>query len=429
MSGFFIGASMKSYWQSKKQSFFRAVETAERINDVMDIDESSEIDAQTVGLSQSDANKIWAAVEDLYKTGMHPGIGFCMRYKGQVIFNRSLGYAKGAQESEGQSPVLMTTKTPICQYSASKAVMAICVHKLAEEGFINLLDPVAHYIPEFAANNKQDITIMQMLCHHGGFPHIRASDDNGDFESREEILARIYATEPKSPEGREQAYHAISSGFIADELIRRTTGKTIAEYLDEKFRQPMGMEYFTYGMEKDKQDLVAKNYVTGMKNGRLIEGVLSKVLSVSIDDAVAATNKTEFMDEVIASANLYATAEEMSRFYQMLLDGGQYQGQQILKPETICIAKREACGAKLDKSLFLPMRYSAGFMLGGKPAGMYGLQTHEAFGHLGFANIFCWADPQRDISVALVTTGKPIIGNHIIALPKLLHTISASTLE
>lgn len=419
---------MKDYWHKKKLDFFRAMETEGNIADVMEIDENNEVDVTETGLSQADANKIWSVVEELYRTGMHPGIQFCLRYKGQLIFNRSLGYAKGVEAEEGIERVLMSTKTPVCQYSASKAVMAIAAHKLAEEGFINTLNPVARYIPEFAQNGKESITIHQMLGHHGGFPHIQASEEGGDFAAREVILEQIYQTQPKSPEGREQAYHAISSGFVVDELIRRTTGKTIAEYLDEKFRQPMAMEYFTYGMAEDKQDLVAKNYVTGMKNGRLVEGVLSKVFGVSIDEAVAATNKPEFMNEIIPSANLYATAEEMGRFYQMLLAEGRYGDQQILQPETVARARKEMAGAKLDKSLYLPMRYSPAFMLGGKPVGMYGKNTHQAFGHLGFANIFCWADPQRDISVALVTTGKPIVGNHIIALPKLLHTVSSLTL-
>lgn len=419
---------MKEYWRKKKQAFFRAVDVSEPILNVLDIDEENEVDAAEAGLTQADANRIWSLVEELYRTGMHPGVQFCLRHEGNIVFNRSLGYAKGAQADENIEPVLMSTKTPVCQYSASKAVMAIAAHKLAEESVINILNPVAYYIPEFGKNGKERITIHQMLGHHGGFPHVQGSDETGTFAARETILEQIYHTKPNSSEGREQAYHAISSGFVVDELIRRTTGKTIAEYLDEKFRKPMSMDYFSYGMAEDKQDLVAKNYVTGMKSGRLVEGVLSKVFGVSIDEAVAATNKPEFMNEIIPSANLYATAEEMGRFYQMLLDDGRYKEQQILQPETVARARKEMAGAKLDKSLFLPMRYSPAFMLGGKPVGMYGKDTHHAFGHLGFANIFCWADPQRDISVALVTTGKPIVGNHIIALPKLLHTISSITL-
>lgn len=418
---------MKSYWQKKKQAFYRSLNTESPISDVLRVDEANEVDAQTAGLKQADANRIWAAVEDVYRTGMHPGIGFAMRYKGQLVFNRTLGHSKGVEPSENAPLTVLDLHTPICQYSASKAVMAMLVHKLAEEGHVNLLDSVARYIPEFGQNGKKDITILQMLCHHGGFPTVKVNDTNGGFFTREEVLADIYAAKANSPEGREQAYHAISSGFVADELIRVTLGQTIADYMNEKIRQPMGMEHFTYGLAEEDRESAAKNYVTGIKNPRLVDNLLSQVFGMTIEQAVAVTNTDKFMEELIPSANLYATAEEMSRFFQMLLAGGGYQGQQIFKPETIQIARREACGTKFDKSLRLPMRFSAGFMLGGKPAGVYGLNTHEAFGHIGFSNIFCWADPQRDISVAFVTTGKPVIGNHLIALPKLLHTISSTT--
>jgi CubicO group peptidase (beta-lactamase class C family) len=72
----------------------------------------------------------------------------------------------------------------------------------------------------------------------------------------------------------------------------------------------------------------------------------------------------------------------------------------------------------------IPMRYSEGMMLGARPAGLYGPNTANAFGHLGFMNILGWADPQRSVSAALLTTGKAILGTHLIALAKLLTTIS-----
>ena len=74
----------------------------------------------------------------------------------------------------------------------------------------------------------------------------------------------------------------------------------------------------------------------------------------------------------------------------------------------------------------VPIRTSEGFMLGDEPFGMYGPHTREAFGHLGFISIFCWADPARDISVALLTTGKPIVALHYGPLLKLLATINRS---
>lgn len=416
----------KNYLKNKSRDFFRGIEVPESLYGITDIDEKSEINPQDVGFTHGEVNKIWSAVEDFYNTGMYPGLSFCLRRKGEIVLNRSIGYARGIRKEEGlDEPVLMTTDTPVCLYSASKAVMAMVVHKLAEEGYVDLLSPVSVYLPEFGQNGKKNISIYQMLAHRGGFPMIEGDVPMETMFDRDRVLDIIYKTEVLCPEGRVQAYHAVTSGFIADELVRVTTGKTIQEYMKEKFSDPMGMKYFTFGLDKKSQKKVALNYVTGMRNGKLIEGVLSKAFGVSIDTATELSNSQEFMEAIVPSANLYATAEEMSRFYQMMIDAGKYKNKDILQPVTVQKATREASGVRLDKGVFLPLRFSAGFMLGGKPVGMYGVNSHHAFGHLGFSNIFCWGDPERDIAVSILTTGKPIIGNHIFALLKLMHTISS----
>jgi CubicO group peptidase (beta-lactamase class C family) len=127
---------------------------------------------------------------------------------------------------------------------------------------------------------------------------------------------------------------------------------------------------------------------------------------------------------VLPSANLYCTAEESTRFFQMLLDNGRYKDKQIMAPLTAYRAVQEAGKARLDGSLKLPMRYSPGFMLGGNPIGMYGRNSHFAYGHLGLANIICWADPERDIAVSLLNTGKPILGPHIPSFIRLIGGIA-----
>jgi len=161
------------------------------------------------------------------------------------------------------------------------------------------------------------------------------------------------------------------------------------------------------------------------KPGMIPTILLTGFLGAHPDDAVAMTNDPRFYRAVIPSANLFGTAEEVSRFYQMLLNHGQWQGKQILDPLTVHRATRSLGKFALDKTLKLPMRYSAGFMLGGSPVGIYGMDTQYAYGHVGYANIVCWADPQRDIAVGLMNTGKLAVGPHLKALPALLHAISA----
>ena len=101
-----------------------------------DIDETREVDAESLGLTYTRVNKIWQAVEQLYQSGVHPGISFCLRYKGEVVLNRSIGYAQTPNDELNSMGSPMCINTPVCLFSASKAVMAMLVHKLAESGKI-----------------------------------------------------------------------------------------------------------------------------------------------------------------------------------------------------------------------------------------------------------------------------------------------------
>jgi CubicO group peptidase (beta-lactamase class C family) len=74
--------------------------------------------------------------------------------------------------------------------------------------------------------------------------------------------------------------------------------------------------------------------------------------------------------------------------------------------------------------LMMPIPYSAGFMLGSDLVGFYGPKTGKAYGHLGFTNVLGWADPERDLSVALMNNGKPLIALELLAWLDVMRTIS-----
>ena len=398
------------------RQLFRTVEVPQDIAAVTDIDAAVEVDPRQAGLTPESVDTIWEACQNLYRSGAHPLLSLCLRRRGELVLNRSIGHF--------QEDKVATVNTPICLFSASKAVSAVLVHLLAEQGKVNLLNPVSYYIPEFAAKGKGSITILQLLAHRGGVPTVPKGVDLDLLYDHKTALQMICEAEPTDHQGRVQAYHAVTSGFIFDELIRVTTGLNAQQYLDRYIRKPMGMRYFRYGLNKRDQAGVAINTVTGPDIGP-INKALASVLGAHPDTVVEMTNDPRFYRAIIPSANLFATAEEVSRFYQMLLNHGHWQGKQILDPLTVHRATRSLGKFELDKSIMLPMRYSAGMMLGGSPFGIYGKDTQYAYGHVGYANIFCWADPERDIAVSLMNTGKLTLGPHIKSLLGMLNAISA----
>ncbi|MEP5569554.1 MAG: serine hydrolase domain-containing protein [Halioglobus sp.] len=409
-----------SRFRNKLNSHFNPTPIPRDLDEITTIDRANEVIPAEAGLSQAGVNEIWADTLKLYRTGMHPMLSICIRRHGKIVLNRSIGYQQGDAESD--DAIIGDLNTPICLFSASKGISAMLAHLLAEQGKIHLLDPVSYYIPEFAQNGKGFITIYQLLAHRAGVPGLGEHTDAEMLFDREAAVAAICAAKPIDKLGRTSAYHAITGGFILDELVRRTTGMTVQQYLEKYIRKPMGMRYFRYGLTKRDRKKAAVNRFTGLPLGPLAPR-LKDALGLDYNAVIPLTNTEDFMQAVLPSGNMYATAEETSRFFQMMLNYGQYEGKQILQPLTVHRAIQESGKAQMDASLGVPMRYSPGFMLGGSPAGIYGKDSHYAYGHLGLSNVFAWADPQRDISVAILNSGKPVLGKHLGALPRLLFSI------
>ena len=404
------------YRENLRRRVFRTVPVPQDLRGLADIDSAAEVNPAAADLSEEAVARVLGACEDLYRSGAYPMLSLCLRRRGQIVINRTFGHA--AEDR------VATLNTPVCLFSASKAVSAVLIHLLAQQGEVNLLHPVSHYIPAFAAKGKGCITILQLLTHRSGIAKIPPGTDLDLLYDHDGALALICDAAPTDANARVQGYHAVTSGFIFNELIKITTGLDAQQFLYRYISKPMGMRYFRFGLNKRDQPHVAVNTATGLDSS-LINRALASVLGAHPDTVVAMTNDPRFYKAVIPSANLFATAEEVSRFYQMLLNQGQWQGKNILDPLTVHQAVRPLGGFQFDRSLMLPMRYSAGFMLGGSPVGIYGLDTQYAYGHLGYANIFGWADPQRDIAVSLMNTGKLVLGPHIKPLMSLMNAISS----
>ena len=115
------------------------------------------------------------------------------------------------------------------------------------------------------------------------------------------------------------------------------------------------------------------------------------------------------MCQIVSSANAVASADELCTFYQCLLDEGRFGDERLFEPRTVRHATVEQSYWDLDLTLAVPVRYGLGFVLGGDVVSPWGLNTRHAFGHVGFTNIFAWADPDRALSVALLSSGKAFV--------------------
>ncbi|WP_043769462.1 serine hydrolase domain-containing protein [Algiphilus aromaticivorans] len=386
----------------------------------------AELPAEQLGLDPAATQAIHAALLDLYRTGLHPGLQLCVRRRGEILYDRAIGYAAGVA---GDDPLHgarrpMQRDTPVCLFSASKAVTAMLVHKCAEDGLVDLDARVTDYLPEYGVNGKEQTLVRHLLAHQAGIPRIPMREpDPSLLWDWERAVAMLCAAKPLHGAGEQQAYHAVTAGFILGELVQRVSGKPLNDYLAEHFARPMGMKTFQYGLPRERHHEAARNAFTGAPLPAPLRMIARRVLGADFERVPGISNCPEFLSAVIPAGNLYATAEEATSFFEMLRVGGRYQGRQLLAPETVARAVEPASRIRIDRSLMLPVRFSMGMVLGENPFGLYGPNCRGAFGHLGFMNIICWADPSREISVAILNTGKTVAPSALYRLGQLLRTI------
>ena len=408
-----------------RKHVFHLSDVPRDLDSVIHIDSKKEVDPHEVGLLQSDVDKIWDNIIKVYKTGVHPAITACIRHQGKVLLSRSIGHVSGngPNDEPDTEKVVATPDTPMCLYSTSKGITALLMHMLQEDGLINVSDPVAFYAPEFARKDKDNITIHQILAHRGGIPGLPKDVAVETLWDEDKTWELLCDAEPIVTDGSKLAYHAITGGFVLERVIRKVTGDNINAYITKKIREPMGMKYFTYGVEREHRDDLATTYATGPRPGLLLGAFIKRALGADIVSLEQACNDPRFQDAIIPAGNLAGTAEEVGRFFQMMLNGGKWGRRRICSETTVARATQEFGARTLDRTLLIPMRFSAGLMLGDEPFGVWGPNSRHAFGHLGLVNKFAWADPQRDMSACILTSGIPIIAHHIPPLVNVIRGI------
>lgn len=371
----------------------------------------AEADPADVGMTRDNVEAIWSAAQNLYRSGVHPALALCVRRHGEVVLDRAIGHARGngPQDPPDAEKVLATPETPFCIFSASKGTTAALIHLLDERGLLHIGDPVAEYLPEFARNGKSAITIGHVLSHRAGIPN--APREALSLETIEDWRLQreyMYDAKPMSRAGKRQAYHAVSGGNLLGEVVREITGRSIREVLAAEILDPLGFDWMNYGVEPADVPRVALNYPTGPPPVPPFSTFLTRALGVHPDEATRMSNDPRFLTAVLPAANGVSTANELSRFYEMLRRGGELDGIRVMEERTIRRARIGVSHLELDLSLGLPIAFSHGYMLGGRVLSLFGPRTTKAFGHLGWINILAWADPERALSVGLITTGKSV---------------------
>ncbi len=389
---------------------------------------AAEAAAGMAGLEPEQVDRIWDAAVSLFRAGVHPALQLCVRRNGHIVLDRAIGHARGnGPDDDKDTPkVLATTDTPFCVYSTSKGITALVVHMLAERGAFDLDDRVTDFIPEYGRHGKEGTTIGHVLAHRAGVASLpRELLDLERIGDREFILEKICDTKPSSAPGTLLAYHAVTGGFILGEVVARATNRNLREVIAEEILGPLGFRWGNYGVAAEDVDTVGRSYVTGAPLLPPLSLLVSRALGRPLDEAVELSNDPRFLTSVVPAASVMTSANELSRFFEIFRCGGELEGVRVMSPATLRRALTEQSRMELDHTLLFPTRFSYGLMLGAKVVSLFGLDTDLAFGHLGLINIMGWADPERGVSAALVTSGKPVVYPEVVRFYMVMQRIAS----
>ena len=353
------------------------------------------------------------AIEEGIRSRLHLGAQLYVSLQGEAVADAALG------ENRPGEP--LTRDHLMLWLSSTKPLPAVAVAQLWERGLLELDDPVAQHIPEFAANGKEGITLRHLLTHTGG---IRMLDTGWPQATWEEILARICAMkpEPRWIPGQKAGYHQASSWFVLGEVIQRVGDRPFPLYVREEICGPLGMADSWIGMPPER-------WLAYREAGRIgamwnTEGPSGEPLKDHGWDT------EERCVRPSPGGNGYGPLRELGRFYEMLLGRGSWNGRRALLPQTVEAFTTPHRIGMVDATFKHVLDWGLGFIVNSIQYGAetvpYGYGHHASprtFGHSGYRSSTGFADPERGLAVALAFNGTPSNERHEARIRSVLDAI------
>ncbi len=319
------------------------------------------------------------------------GAGVTVLVGGEVVVDLAGGWA------DAEHTIAWRGDTLVDVYSVGKAVVALLVLQLVDDGVLGLDDPVASVWPEFAAEGKGAATVRHALCHRAGVPAIRrplTNDDLWDFATMTDALA---ATEPWWEPGTRHAYHTNTYGHLVGGLVHRATGELPGTRL-RPLAELVGADIH-FGVPDAEQGRCAEVLWALGGSPPVVDtrALTGDALMVQLSyfnppgySSWGVVNTREWRSTQIPSTNGHATANGVARVYQGLLEPGL-----LVSPDLLAVATSpQSVG-------FCPvLGEEVTFGLGFKPTSArrpFG-PNPSSFGHFGTGGAVGFADPTAGVA-------------------------------
>jgi CubicO group peptidase (beta-lactamase class C family) len=298
--------------------------------------------------------------------------------------------------------------TIVLIWSATKGLGSACVLHVLQEHEIDISQRVTEFWPEFAQAGKEKITLAELLSHQGGLCALDRRVDVLDYGA---VIRALEEQVPLWPPGTAHGYHARTFGFLLDELVRRIAGKPLAQYWREVFGEPLKLDLWIglperenpraatmYAARAGKPPEPRKFYVDLTTPGTLARKTFTSPYGLH---AVSAMNNISVRAQPIVSFGGIGSAASLAKFYSMLANGGELDGQHFFSRETLRWMTTTLADG-IDPVFQIQTAFSAGFMKNARNARRRIFGTSMAFGHPGAGGSHAFADSENKISFAYV---------------------------
>ncbi|MEU6182556.1 serine hydrolase domain-containing protein [Streptomyces coeruleorubidus] len=317
----------------------------------------------------------------------------------------------GTKDVDGTEPWERGTAQVV--RSATKGVAAAVLLLLHQRGQLDLDAPVGHYWPEFKAQGKERVLVRHVLNHRAGLPvldHPLTPEQALDpLRGPEAVAAQAPAWEP----GTDHGYHALTYGWLLDELVRRVTGQGTGAWLASQITGPLGLDLWLGLPDAEAGRVGRVGRVEGPEPAGGLRARPKRSVTEAYEDPASLTRRafaaiTPFPDQndpayraaALPATNAIATADGLARFYATLI-GDTAGASRLFTPETVGLARTEE-SAGPDRVLVVGTRFGLGYMLHGSASPFL---TPGSFGHPGRGGALGFADPDTGIAFGYVTNG------------------------
>lgn len=299
--------------------------------------------------------------------------------------------------------------TPCLAFSCTKAVTATAALLLAERGEVSLERPVTDWWPEFGAHGKEGVTGEHLLTHQAGLPAFARPVSAEEAADPAAMAALLAAQAPEWTPGEGHGYHALTYGWLAGEIVRRTAGTTVGEFVRREFGPGLWIGTPPEVMEKAAKLSSAGRPPAGGDApqpprdspadllNRLAEAYLDpkSLLNRALHNPSGSYNKPAVLRGGWPAAGMVATSRDLAAFYDSLIAG------RILRKETLQEGIRERVRGA-DRVLIVESAFGLGFM---RPAMTFMTPSagrSTAFGHSGAGGGIGLGDLEKGLAVAFI---------------------------